>query len=172
MDACCLVNLYSAGDLRQFIPSMGLTWHIPIVVVDETLFVRGVDSAGQSTREPIDLQPVIDAGLVRVCEVGGGTETALYVQFAGQVDDGEAMCLAIAKHRGWLIATDDRKALRLAESEGVDTITTPELIKKWCDAVGPSDKELGAVLRQIESRASFVPRVGSVLYAWWAQHAY
>jgi predicted nucleic acid-binding protein len=34
-------------------------------------------------------------------------ELAAYVAFASELDDGEAMALAIAQSRGWQIATDD-----------------------------------------------------------------
>ena len=52
-------------------------------------------------------------------------KTAIAVEFAAQIDDGEASCLAIAKSRGWLVATDDRKAIRLAVKSGISVITTP-----------------------------------------------
>lgn len=170
VDACCLVNICAAGDLKRLMPPMGLTWHVPGLVFDETLFVRNMDDAGQVSRVPIDLGAVVDAGLIHECTVSDEAETASYVEFARHMSDAEAMCLAIAKHRQWLLATDDRKAQRLAASEGVEVITTPELVKKWADAAKPTTDELKVVLRNIRLRAYFVPRAGSTLHAWWNQY--
>src|SRR5262245_31843056 len=116
VDACCTINLYAAGDLPNLLPALGLEWYVPAAVTREALFIRKPDpeNADQLIPEPIDFQPALGAGVLRTCDVEGEAETNLFVQLAASLDDGEAACLAIAKCRGWAVATDDRKARRTA----------------------------------------------------------
>ena len=46
------------------------------------------------------------------------------------------MCIAIAEQRGWTVATDDRKAIRVAQQAGLTVVSCPELVKRWADATG------------------------------------
>ena len=50
------------------------------------------------------------------------------------------MCLALAESRGWLVATDDRKAIRVAQQAGLTVLSCPELIKTWADATRPDTR--------------------------------
>ena len=68
--------------------------------------------------------------------------------------DGEAMCLAIAEARGWSIATDDRKAIRVARQAGLAVLSCPELIKAWVNATAPDAKLLVQVLTDIQTLRS------------------
>lgn len=169
MDTCCLINLYAAGDPTSLLVPLGWEIYVSRQVMEESLYLlrENSESEPQFVQERIDLQPAIDGGGLRVCDVAEGDETDLYVQLATTLDDGEAACLAIAKSRGWALATDDRKAIRLAEGLRVGTITTPEMIKSWADATRASDTDVAVVLRKIQAFARFVPRRASPLYDWW-----
>jgi predicted nucleic acid-binding protein len=168
LDACCMINLYAAGDLESLLPPMRFDFHIPETVLRESLFVRKLDEEeGKLVEDPIDLKPAIDEGLLRECKLQEGAETELFVQLATAVDDGEAMCLAIAKTRGWMLATDDRKATRLANKLGVKTTSTPELMKRWADASKAKIRAVAQALDRIQTFARFVPRKGSRLQSWW-----
>src|SRR5437868_10196598 len=116
VDACCTINVYAAGCARELLSSSGRAWHIPGAVVREAQFVRkpDPDDRAQLIPEPIDLRPLIAGGVLRPCDPAPGVEAALYVQLAVELDDGEAAALAVAQARGWALATDDRKARRLA----------------------------------------------------------
>ena len=47
------------------------------------------------------------------CQPDDPQEQAQYVHYATLFrSDGEAMCLALAECRGWIVATDDRRAIR------------------------------------------------------------
>jgi predicted nucleic acid-binding protein len=87
-----------------------------------------------------------------------------FLQFAGELGDGEAMSLAIALHRGWVLATDDNKAAKMAAAESVETISTPEIIKDWTELDESNLANLRTVLRAIEERARFKPPRNSRLY--------
>jgi predicted nucleic acid-binding protein len=171
MDACCLINLYAAGNLAYLLTSVGGEIHVSSHIFTEAFYIlqRDEENGAQLARQRIDIQPAINAGLLHICDVEDGEEQDLFVELATTLDDGEAACLAIAKARGWMLATDDRKAIRLAGNLGVGTITTPELIKRWADATEASDAEIGANLWKIRTFANFIPRRGSVFHEWWSK---
>ena len=86
-----------------------------------------------------------------------------------KLDDGEAACLAIAKVRGWILATDDRKCRREAAGLGVPVITTPELLKSWAEATRAEEAAVAKLLRDIRSYASFAPHKTMPLHDWWVE---
>ena len=171
VDSCCLINLCAVGDLTSVLRPLGLCWHIPPPVRQETLFLRTAEPDGTLGKEPVDLQPAIDTGLLEVCEVAPGAETDLYVQLAAVLDDAEAMALAIAKCRNWVLATDERLAIRYAADLAVPVLSTPALMKQWAEATCPTPSELAMALRRIEFRARFTPSPKFPCHDWWARSA-
>ena len=170
IDSCCLINLCAAGNLRELLSTLKLSWHVPDAVLREALFLRGVDEEGRVVKERVELEGIVKKGILGTCSVEPGDESELYVQLAAVVDDGEAMALAIAKSRGWLLATDDRLAIRCAEDMAVRIITTPELMKRWADAARKARHQIASALRRVQERARFVPGPRCPLYDWWADH--
>ena len=77
------------------------------------------------------------------------------------------MCLALAESRGWLIATDDRKAIRVAQQAGLTVLSCPELIKTWADATRPDNALLVRVLSDIQRLARFTPTATMPESTWW-----
>lgn len=171
IDSCCLINLCAVGPLAHVLPPLGVSWHIPPQVKAESLFLRTQEEDGSLGRERLDLQPAIDAGVLAICEAEPGAETDLYVQLAGPLDDGEAVSLAIAKCRSWLLATDDRLAIRYATDLDVPVMTTPELMERWADATSAEPRALSCALRRIQRRARFAPSRRSPFYDWWTRNA-
>jgi predicted nucleic acid-binding protein len=58
-------------------------------------------------------------GWLRLTSVAAGPEMATYVTLPRRLHGGEASCLAIARHRGWLLMTDDHTARRQARDMGI-----------------------------------------------------
>ena len=90
---------------------------------------------------------------------------------AVRLDDGEAACLAIAKTRSWILATDDRVARRLCSELDVSTLTTAEMVKSWAEESNASDEDVGTAMGNIQRFARFLPRPGSPESVWWFQQA-
>jgi predicted nucleic acid-binding protein len=170
IDACCLINLCAVGDLQGWLPSLGFAWHLPSAVGQEALFLRTTDDEGNPTAENIDARQLLDAGLISECSVQSGEETQYYVELAADLDDGEAMALAIARARGWILATDDRKARRRAAEADVQVITTPELMRRSAERNVLSAGEIQTALQRIQARARFVPAADFPEYEWWMSH--
>lgn len=170
IDACCLINLYASSKTQAIIAACGGSFYVSEQVQRESMVIRQIDPADASLLIPlpINLTPDFSSGLIRECRLESKEEVESYVNFATQVDDGEASCLAIAKARKWIIATDDRKAMRIASESGVAVITTPELVERWVKAMKPSGDEVRQAPRAIERFARFRPRRGNPLHDWWA----
>ncbi len=167
LDTCCLVNLAAIDGTLECLAVFGLTWYVPTAVETEGIFIRRATDTKEVRR--IDLAPHIAAGIVRICAPGDDVEHALYVELAMSLDDGEAMALAIAKNRGWKVATDDRKARNTAASIGVAIVTTPELLERWASRAHHSEAETADALRRIESLARFTPPDNSPATEWWRE---
>jgi predicted nucleic acid-binding protein len=192
LDACCLINLYAAGKIlsgeatpskppprRKIIRPGSLPHakklvfdfklHLPVKVKGEARYVLQPDEDDENklVKMEIDLDPLIKAGLLHECNLEGEAETDLFVQMAVKLDDGEAACFAIAKSRGWVLATDERPTERLAKQHGVSIITTPELVKHWADRTKASEEVVAQVLRNIQTYAHYFPRKTLPLHSWW-----
>jgi hypothetical protein len=81
--------------------------------------------------------------------------------------DGEAMCLAVAESRGWLIATDDKKAIRVGQQAGLTVLSSPQLLKMWADHAHPDQPTLVKALKDIELFAHFRPSSTMPECQWW-----
>ena len=169
LDACCLINLCAASKILHAGSGLGLNLHVPSKVVAETLYTLQPDPDDPSrlVKHPIDLDGYTAAGVLQKCDVIGREEIELFVQIAVQLGDGEAACYAVAKTRGWMLATDDRRARKFAGQAGIPVISTPELVKLWVERTRPSHVDTVTVLENIQRFAYFVPRPNSPEYAWW-----
>ena len=97
-------------------------------------------------------------------------ETALFVALAAEIDDGEAATLAIARERGLDVATDDRKARRVAQRLNLpEPVRTSRLLHDYCSAANLPESEVAEVLRATEQRARFRPPVSDPLHPWWTK---
>ena len=171
IDACCLINLCAAGELRNLLTAAGARWYLPSAVRREALFLRVEQPDGTVSQESVELLPFLESGVLTECHPEPGLELDLYLVLAGRIDDGEAMALAIAKTRGWIVATDDRKAKRLANDLGVRVWTTPLIMKRWADATKSPRDVVRARLLRIEQCARFSPAAADPLCKWWQSRA-
>jgi len=169
VDACCLINLGAIADAVVWSSRLGMKFHVPRIVSGESLSLRATDADGNQIRRPMNLKPLTDAGILVACDVSPGAETDLFVKFARDLDDGEAMALAIARNRNWPVATDDRKGSRLAKINGIPVITTPDLVKQIADAEASDGARLAECLRKIQDHACFWPPNDHPLWEWWTR---
>jgi predicted nucleic acid-binding protein len=167
LDTCCLVNLAAIDGTLDCLASFELIWYVPTAVQTEGVFIRVAADSREVQR--IDLTPSITKGTVQICSPADDAEHALYVELALNLGDGEAMALAIAKHRGWKVATDDRKARTKADAVGVSVVTTPELVQRWASDTARSKADVTMALRRIETLARFSPAENSPAAKWWRQ---
>lgn len=171
LDASCLINLRASGQL----PSILTILPVPIAVaayvhVSEVLWeYAGPDDDITRTKQPIDLRPLIDHGHVQLVDIESDAEAQTMVNYAARMDDGEAITSAIAVHRNWAIAVDDRKARRVMTDHNpqIQIVSTLELVRYWAEALRPSDAEVTHALQKIRYRGKYLPHADHPQFAWW-----
>ena len=172
LDACCVMNLYASRKMREILRTIPKSVAVAAYINDEeALWVYGgPDDNVTQEKERIDLQPLIESGLLAVVSPDSKIEQSTFVAFATILgDDGESVTGAIALHRNWAIATDDKKASRFFNHEApqLQIISTLELLKHWADTMQPASEIVSATLRAIQQRANYKPSEKHPLYEWW-----
>lgn len=164
LDADVLMNLLATDRLEEILAAGGFRGVVCPGTRAEAVYLNA--RASGASRETIDLGPHFDSGML-IAAVLSGDETATYVRLAAEVDDGEAQVLAVGLHRGLVVATDDRRARRVAAREEVKLLNTPELILQWAHQSGRSTNDLRQAVFDIEVRARYRPRPADPNRAEW-----
>lgn len=170
LDACCVLNLYATGCMAEILVAVGARFGVASAVEREALWVfAGGEGDDGAERAPVDLQPLIQAGLLEVLELDSDEELNTFVSFATLVDDGEAATIALALHRGAVVATDDRKTLRELRKSHVpfEPWTTAGLLHAWAVATDAAPARVDEVLQAVRRRARFEPNRVDELSGWW-----
>ena len=166
LDASCLLNVYATSRMLEI--AVALPWQLAVadfVLEQEALYVRTIEE--QEGTVPVDLSPLIDAGLLLVLRLETPSEQSSFVELAAVLDDGEAVTGTIALNRGHLVAIDDRKARRvLGEKDpGLRLVSTLELMRQWGESVPV--QEVSDALRAMQHRARYIPGQRDPMYSWW-----
>jgi hypothetical protein len=170
IDACCLFDLLASGEVETILRTTGFLWKLPSAVQGEVQYVRRHDptQAGKLVKVPADLSRLIGSGVLTVCFPQSQQEMDRFTRYATLFrSDGESMCLAVAEQRGWVVATDDRRAIRVTQQAGLSVVSCPQLVKAWADATAPDDATLVRVLQDIQILAQFKPNPSMPEYQWW-----
>jgi hypothetical protein len=170
LDACVLLNLCATDRLPDIGGCISGGFSVCPAVRQEALFLRDPTDSVHPLK-PLILDPLYDAGVIQTLPLGTAEE-GLFVNIAVDLDEGEAMSMAIAISRNLDLATDDRKALRLFAQFGgnPDRLwTTPRVIHRWVEAQGIPPEELARVVRAVRDRARYLPPADHPLRAWWLQ---
>lgn len=172
LDASCLLNLYTTGQLCAISATVDVRLQIADYVLEhEALYTWAHDvTSGQDEPVPVDVSPLVNDELVHVIGLESAAEQATFVELATLVDDGEAVTGALAFHRGCSVATDDRKARRVFGERvpSVQLVSTLELLKLWADLGRIADTDLREALIAMRSGASYIPGRRDPLFQWWA----
>jgi predicted nucleic acid-binding protein len=165
IDTCVLINLLASGRVAEIVRVIAPSLMLCSAVAEESLYLRPLEAEGRP--EAVDLQALIEAGVLTSCQLQGGAEEDLYVRYALELDDGEAMSLAIAQSRDFALVTDERKACRLARENAphLCIISTAEIIRAWAE--DKERRDVAAVVRSILGRARFHPPESDPLASWW-----
>lgn len=156
LDADVLMNLLASDHLSDVLAANGSRGLLCPRTEAEVIYLNPRTLG--SPPEAVDLVPYITSGIL-VRAVLDAAETATYVQLAAEVDDGEAQVLAVGLHRRLGVATDDRRARRIAARLGVVLLGTPELVVAWANDPRTLAADVSAAIVEIEIRARYRPRV-------------
>lgn len=168
LDTSVTLNLLATGVGLAVLESLEVSCFVCSAVIAETLYIRSEDPT--QPRESVSIDPRLQSDAVQTVGPDSLLEEELYVQFAADLDDGEAMSLAICRSRGYALATDDRKARRIAGQlplPAVPLVSTSQIAHHWAGKTGASQDELRHLLAAIELRARFIPPHDDPLREWW-----
>ncbi len=165
LDACVLINLLATERLAEIVQVIAPTCFVCSAVSAESLYLRPLEADAKP--DSVDLGPYLKAGVLMTCSIEGPAEEVAYVNYALELDDGEAMSLAIAQQRKFALATDDKKARRIIRDNApeLSIISTTQIIHAW--AQGRGHVEVPAAARCIQVRARFRPPDDDPLARWW-----
>jgi hypothetical protein len=175
IDCCSLLNLLNLstgwGGLHE-LRDLDWTWHVCEAVFNEAEYTREYDADGKPTLIALDITPYQSSGLILPAAPETAAELDDYINFATEIDDGEAQALAIAKHRGFILLTDDNKARAVAHRPdvAVPTTSSADILRAWAQHDDANALRISAVIQRITTLARFSPRVNSADYAWWQSH--
>jgi len=155
LDADVLMNLLATDRLEEILSANGARGILCPRTRAESVYLNPRSPGGK--RQTIDLFPHVASGML-VETTLDQDETATFIRLAAEVDDGEAQVLAVGLHRRLIVATDDRRARKVAAREGISLLSTPELILGWAAGGGRSSEEHRQAITDIEIRARFRPR--------------
>jgi len=173
LDACCLINLFGSGRGEEILRALPYRFAVARYVAEKEVLEIGSDEAepgaASEARGRTALSPVLD-GLIKqriLTSVAVTTpdEQRELIRFAVDLDDGEARTCALAMTRGALVATDDKKAIRVlraavgqeAGSDDDPCLRTSELLFEWAEREQVPEADLVQVVRSIARNATFLP---------------
>jgi hypothetical protein len=115
-------------------------------------------------------ETAIEKGLLLVIDFNSEIEEETFVNYVFELgDDGESATGAIAFHRDWAIATDDKKAIsffpkRIAPSANPINFSNSQKLVREREA---SSTTLRSVLSAIRTRGRYMPHRNHPLFRWW-----
>ena len=170
LDTCVLLNLAASDEVAEIVSTIRGATFICSAVQKEALFLR--DETEQSVLVPLNVDDLLAAATIRICDLASDGEEEQFVRLAADLDDGEAMSIAIAASRVMSFASDDQKARRIFTELVPDPQrlkSTSSIVKQWVAARSVTPQRLRSALRRIGSRARFTPSRRDPNAAWWQQ---
>ncbi len=164
-DACALLNLPAKGREADILDSLAGPHHVTAIAVRETHKLRGAEPGEYDV---VTLTPLVETRRL-VVVTPTSREVERFVGLAEDLDDGEALALAVAGYRRMCLVTDDRKAIATVRKHGPDIAcrTTPEWVHEWARSAAPCADAIAHAVRRIETRACYCPRPTDPLAKWW-----
>ena len=166
LDTCVVLSLCATRRVEEILGANVGPFLVAEAVLREALYIHAIVD-GVREKERISLDPLLAAQVFSVVQPETEEEFQSLVNFSLELDDGEAMTCALAQHRGYRIATDERKTIRLVGNQIV-IVGTLDLVRVWADNTAVSPALLREVFSAIENRG-YVPGTAHVHYAWWKQ---
>lgn len=169
LDACCVLNLCASSNFLSILKTIPAQ-----VVVTEVVKQQELKTLQNLTVEDndgaIQLERSIQQGLLLAVDFESESEEETFINYVFEIgDDGESATFAIATHRRWAVATDDKKAISFFTKEEPDLqiFSSLEIIKHWSDVTKPSSRELKNTLCAVQVKARYMPSQKHSLFYWW-----
>jgi hypothetical protein len=169
LDACCVLNFSASGRFIEILNAIPAQVVVSKVVREKELktleHLKNIDNEAA-----IQFETAISKGLLLVTDFESELEEETFVNYVFTMgDDGESATGAIAVHRGWAIATDDKKAISFFQQEvpQLQIVSTLDVIKYWSEQSSLDASELRTVLNNIRIKGRYIPNKDHPLQSWW-----
>ena len=100
LDACCILNFYASDHFLEILLAINAQFYVTLVVQEKEL-QKLQKQKNNDNQEMNVLEIAIAQELLKVVDFESEEEAELFVNYAFQIDDGEAASCAIAVSRGW-----------------------------------------------------------------------
>jgi predicted nucleic acid-binding protein len=169
LDACCILNFSASGEFLSILKSIPAQVAVTEVVRRQELkTLQRLEN--EENEGAVQLEKAIQQGLLLVVDFASESEAETFVNYVSELgDDGESATFAIAFHRGWTVATDDKKAISFFQREAphCQILSTLEIVKYWSEEVEFDSVKLKTVLSAIRIKGRYVPHKTHPLLSWW-----
>jgi hypothetical protein len=169
LDACCVLNFSASGRFLEILNAIPAQ-----VVVTEVVRQKELKTlqrlATVDNEAAIQFETAISKSLLLVTDFESEAEEKTFVNYVfAMSDDGESATGAIAVHRDWAIATDDKRAISFFQQEvpQLKILSTLEIVKYWSEQSRLDASELKNVLEAIQSKGRYIPDKSHPLQSWW-----
>ncbi|MEH2419259.1 hypothetical protein [Nostoc sp.] len=169
LDACCVLNFCASGKLLAILKSIPAQVTVTQVVQERELKTLQ-RLKNEENEDANQFETAIIQGLLTVVDFESEEEVESFVNYAAILrDDGESAICAIAVHRGWAIATDDKAAIRFFQQTApyLQVLSTPDIIKHWSEEAGVDSPAVRDVLNAIRVKGRYSPDKSHPLRSWW-----
>lgn len=165
IDACVLINMHVTGALAEILDAIP----VPVLIADRVFAESRIDHGAEpGSTEREDIRDLVASGRIVVASIDTDEEAELFVDLAVDLGDGEAMTLALALARGFSIASDDRRAVRIL-AERMPLYSTLDLIAIWAMKGALPDSVVKVALEAIRIKGRYAPGKTHPRWPWWRQ---
>ena len=168
LDACCILNFCASGQFLAILKSLPAEIVVTTVVQERELTT--LQKLQEEENDAVlEFETAITQGLLKVVDFASEEEEESFVNYAADLDDGEAATFAIAVHRKWAVATDDDKAIKFIKRifPNLQILSTPKIIKHWSEQERIDFSVLSKVLNTIRIKGRYIPPKNHPLRNWW-----
>lgn len=169
LDTCCILNFYASGKFLEILEAIPAQVVVTEVVKSQEL--KTLQRLGNEENEgAIYFEKAIKEGLVLIVDFESEEEAETFINYTAQMkDEGESATFAIAFHREWSVATDDKRAISFLKKEAphIQIISTLEAIEHWSRKSNIDSATLKSALSAIRVRAKYQPPRNHPLLSWW-----
>jgi predicted nucleic acid-binding protein len=166
LDTCCILNFYASGKFLEILEAIPAQ-----VVVTEVVRSQELKTLQRLGNEgAIYFDKAIREGLVLIVDFESEEEAETFINYTAQMkDEGESATFAIAFHREWSVATDDKRAISFLKKEAphIQIVSTLEAIEHWSKKSNIDSATLKSALSAIRVKARYQPPRNHPLLSWW-----
>ncbi|GET37597.1 hypothetical protein [Microseira wollei] len=168
LDACCILNFSASGQLLAILKSIPAQVAVTQVVREQEL--KTLQRLEQEENDgATQFETAIEQNLLTVVDFESEDEAESFVNYSTILGDGESATCAIAVHRRWAIATDDKKAIAFFQRTApyLQVLSTLEIIKHWSEEAALDAQTLRDLFNAVRLKGHYMPQKTHPLRSWW-----